>query len=77
MLEASKKGDDIVLNKGYVIIALAIVSVLLESLFYNNVTSAQIGKQPTDVNVVNLRAQLRPLYGKKRLEIAQKMQRAH
>lgn len=43
MLEASKKEGDIVLNKGYVIIALAIVSVLLESLFYNTVTSAQKG----------------------------------
>lgn len=49
-----EKGGGVMLKKGYVIIALTIVSVLLGNLFYNNVTIAQKRKKPTRVDVINL-----------------------
>jgi len=49
-----EKGGDRMMKKRYLmILSVAIISILLGSLLYN-VTLAQKGKEPTQVNVVNL-----------------------
>jgi hypothetical protein len=52
------------LKKGYIIIALAIVSVILGSLFYNNITQAQrlrIFKDSVEITVLDWTARMVPL----------------